>query len=200
MLLLLLTVFYYPSYLCMVNLWLTKSKKLHLTHFFMFFQVWKTVVLEWIFPCFPAHLERASRSVSEPSRTKCVTSAMWTPSSRRVPPGSRRTDSVSSTSSQPSGSMLNTRWVSRRSSRELTSSGDILHGCSAEFTGISRIWGFKGHRQLGTSTDHIFFKNVWFRLTNIHCDASVQIKKDAAHKITFLDCHTVQCVQWENIF
>lgn len=46
MLLLLLTVFYYPSYLCMVNLWLTKSKKLHLTHFFMFFQVWKTVVLE----------------------------------------------------------------------------------------------------------------------------------------------------------
>lgn len=45
MLLLLLTVFYYPSYLCMVNLWLIKSKK-HLTLFFMFFQVWKTVVLE----------------------------------------------------------------------------------------------------------------------------------------------------------
>lgn len=56
-----------------------------------------------------AHLERASKSVSEPSVTKWVTSAMWTPSSSSVPPARPRNDSASSTSSQPRGSMLNTR-------------------------------------------------------------------------------------------
>ncbi len=72
---------------------------------------------------------------------------MWTPSSSRSPPSRLRTDSVSSTSSQPSGSMLNTRWVSLRSRRVATWAGSILHGLSGVLTGISLSWG-QMHRRL----------------------------------------------------
>lgn len=46
-------------------------------------------------------------------------------------------DSVSSTSSQPLGSMLKTRWDWRKSRLRETSCSDIDHGFSAVFTGIS---------------------------------------------------------------
>ena len=47
------------------------------------------------------------------------------------------TERASSTSSQPTGSMLNTRWAGRRSHRDLTSSGSTSHGVSMVTTGSS---------------------------------------------------------------
>lgn len=77
-------------------------------------------------------------SIYEFGATKCVTSAMWTPSSK-LPLFKVLTESVSSTSSQPFGSMLNTRWVFLKSLRSRSSSGLTFQGFSGVFTGISHI-------------------------------------------------------------
>lgn len=89
------------------------------------------------------YLVLASMSMQEFGFTKCVTSAMWTPSSRS-PLFKVLTESVSSTSSQPLGSMLNTRWVFLRSLRSRSSSGLTFQGFSGVFTGISHICATRG--------------------------------------------------------
>lgn len=84
------------------------------------------------------YLVLASMSIYEFGATKCVTSAMWTPSSK-WPLSKVLTESVSSTSSQPFGSMLNTRWVFLKSWRSRSSSGLTFQGFPGVFTGISHI-------------------------------------------------------------
>mmetsp|Transcript_8545 Transcript_8545/g.29335 ORF Transcript_8545/g.29335 Transcript_8545/m.29335 type:complete len:213 (+) Transcript_8545:264-902(+) len=74
-------------------------------------------------------LEAASSSSGVPARTKCVTSAMWTPILAASPSGSNSTDRASSRSLAVSGSMLKILH-SRRSLRLASSSSPTCQGVS----------------------------------------------------------------------
>ena len=71
-------------------------------------------------------LSRASRSNAVPSRTKLDTSAMCTPTSHPAPSGNAETDTASSTSTHPGGSMDIVR-APRMSRRRATSSAETVH-------------------------------------------------------------------------
>ena len=96
---------------------------------------------------------------------------MWTPSSR-LPLSKARTERASSTSSQPLGSMLNTRWVFLRSSRSRSSCELTFQGFSGVLTGISHICTGRGPR-FSNSCTRSFHKNsltfsMWPHRNPIH--------------------------------
>ena len=96
---------------------------------------------------------------------------MWTPSSR-LPLSKALTERVSSTSSQPLGSMLNTRWVFLRSLRSRSSWELTFQGFSGVLTGISHICISRDPR-FSNSRTRSFHKNsltfsMWLHRNPIH--------------------------------